>query len=170
MFFSEEGKEETYQFCILHLIPQRINHFSLFHVWFSTSYRALIFVCLHMRVVNAPRSNARRSLSCSFCREVVWGPFSMKASGAEFALRYLGCFWAPQLSSRRLNPRLGHELLRGMPGFRAGWVDLTGDFMLQNIFSPVKCKWIPFIVTVPCKGLNFWGVSKEEPEEAALVV
>lgn len=37
MLFSEEGKKETYQFYVPHLIPQKIDHSSSFHVWFSTS-------------------------------------------------------------------------------------------------------------------------------------
>lgn len=105
-----------------------------FHIWFSTFYHALIFACLHVRVVNTPRSNAQRNLSYSFCRKVVWGPFLVKALGAEFAVRYLGYLSAPQL--RRLSPGLGHELLRGMPGLRSGWVDLPGDFMLGRLFFP----------------------------------
>lgn len=54
----------------------------------------------------------------------------MKALGAEFAVRYLGYLSAPQLRSRQLSPGLGHELLRGMPGLRSGWVDLPGDCRL----------------------------------------
>ena len=57
-------------------------------------FRACTDFCMPAREGSqCSQKQCRKKLSYFFCRKVVWGPFLMKALGAEFALCYLGCPW-----------------------------------------------------------------------------
>lgn len=120
------------------------------------------FVYLQMGVVNIPRSEDGRNISYSSSGKWFGGPFLVQASCTEFALHWRGYLWEQWVLrgsltwQECLNPRLGHDLLRGVLESRSGWAVLPADFMLQRLLP--WWAWLPFTTTVSCKGLKFLGV------------